>query len=93
MTNSALNLAYKNGARQWIRVGAVKGGAPPRTQDESAGKGFESSCVVRHEELFTLEELGRACGRLKVNTAPGIDGVLKEILREVIASSYRTICL
>ena len=44
-----------------------------------------SSCVVRLEELFTLEELGRAGGRLKANTAPGIDEVPDEILKEVIA--------
>ena len=34
-----------------------------------------SSCVVRREERFTLEELKRAGGRIKANTAPGIDGV------------------
>ena len=44
-----------------------------------------SSCVVRRTELFTLKELGRAGGRLKANTAPGIDGVPNEILKEVIA--------
>ena len=43
-----------------------------------------SSFVVRREELFTLEELKRAGGRLKANTAPGIDGVPNEILKEVI---------
>ena len=43
-----------------------------------------NSCVVRREELFTLEELKRAGGRLKENTAPGIDGVPNEILKEVI---------
>ena len=43
-----------------------------------------SSCVVRREELFTLEELKRAGGRLKANTAPEIDGVPNEILKEVI---------
>ena len=43
-----------------------------------------SSCVVRHEELFTLEELKKAGGRLKANTAPGIDGVANEIPKEVI---------
>ena len=43
-----------------------------------------SSCVVRREELFTLEELKRAGGRLKANTAQGIDGVPNEILKEVI---------
>ena len=43
-----------------------------------------SSCVVRREELFTLEELKRAGGRLKTNTAPGIDGLPNEILKEVI---------
>ena len=43
-----------------------------------------SSCVVRTEEFFTLEELKRAGGRLKANTAPGIDGMPKEILKEVI---------
>ena len=41
--------------------------------------------MVRCEELFTLEELKRTGGRLKVNTAPGIDGVPNEILKEVIA--------
>ena len=40
--------------------------------------------MVRREELFTLEELQRAGGRHKVNTAPGIDGVPNEILKEVI---------
>ena len=40
-----------------------------------------SSCVVRREGLFTLEELKRAGGRLKANTAPGIDGVPNEILK------------
>ena len=43
-----------------------------------------SSCVVRSEELFTLEELKRADGRLKANTAPGIDGLPNEIFKEVI---------
>ena len=43
-----------------------------------------SSCVVWREELFTLEELKRAGGRLKANTAPGIDGLPNEILKEVI---------
>ena len=43
-----------------------------------------NSCMVRREELFTLEELKRAGGRLKANTAPGIDGLPKEILKEVI---------
>ena len=40
--------------------------------------------MVRREELFTLEELKRAGGRLKANTAPGIDGLPNEILKEVI---------
>ena len=43
-----------------------------------------SSCVVRSEELFTLEELKRADRRLKANTAPGIDGLPNEILEEAI---------
>ena len=42
--------------------------------------------MVRREELFTLEELKRACGRLKANTAPGIDGLPNEILKEVIGA-------
>ena len=41
-----------------------------------------SSCVIRGEELFTLDELKRAGGRLKANTAPGIDGLPNEILKE-----------
>ena len=45
-----------------------------------------SSCVVRREDLFTLEELKRAGGRLKANTAPGIDGLPNEILKEVIGA-------
>ena len=45
-----------------------------------------SSCVVQHEELFTLEELKRAGGRLEANTAPGIDEVPNEILKEVIGA-------
>ena len=42
--------------------------------------------MVRREELFTLEELNRAGGRLKARTAPGIDGVTNEILKEVIGA-------
>ena len=42
--------------------------------------------MVRLEELFTLEELTRAGGRLKANTAPGIDGLPNEILKEVIGA-------
>ena len=42
-----------------------------------------SSCVVRGEELFTLEELKREGRRLKANTLPGIDGLPNEILKEV----------
>ena len=34
-----------------------------------------SSCVFRREELFTLEEIKRAGGRIKANTAPGIDAI------------------
>ena len=45
-----------------------------------------SSYVVRREELFTLEELKRAGGRLKARTAPGINGVPNEILEEVIGA-------
>ena len=40
--------------------------------------------MVRREELFTLEERKRAGGRFKANTAPGIDGLPNEILKEVI---------
>ena len=43
-----------------------------------------SSCVVRRKELFTIEELKRAGGRLKANTEAGIDGVPNEILKLVI---------
>ena len=43
-----------------------------------------SSYIVQGRVLFTLEELKRAGGRLKANTAPGIDGVPYEILKEVI---------
>ena len=43
-----------------------------------------SSCVVRREELFTLEQLKRAGGRIKANTATGIDWVPNEIVKEVI---------
>ena len=42
-----------------------------------------SSCVVRSEELYTLEDLKRAGGRLNANTAPGIVGLPNEILKEV----------
>ena len=45
-----------------------------------------SSCVVRREKLFTLEELKRAGGRLKANTAPGIEGLPNGILKEVIGA-------
>ena len=40
--------------------------------------------MFRCEELFTLEELKRAGGRLKANTALAIDGVPDEILKKVI---------
>ena len=43
-----------------------------------------SSCVVQREELYTLKELKRTGGRLRANTAPGIDGLPNEILNEVI---------
>ena len=39
----------------------------------------QSSCVVRREELSTFKEPKRAGGRLKANTAPGMDGVPNEI--------------
>ena len=45
-----------------------------------------SSCVIQREELFNLEELKREGGRLNANTAPGIDGVPNEILKEVIGA-------
>ena len=68
---------------------------------EPLQKQDRSSCVVRRGELFTLEELKRAGGRLKARTAPGIDGVPNEILKELRKgnkplgdpSSYRPICL
>ena len=44
----------------------------------------QNSCMVRYEELFTLDELKRAGGRLKANTVPGIDEVSNETLKEVI---------
>ena len=48
-----------------------------------------SSCVVRRKELFTLQELKRAGGRLKANAAPGIDGVPNEIFKEVFGASLK----
>ena len=42
--------------------------------------------MVRREKLFTLEELKRGGGRIKANTAVGIDGVPNEILKEVIGA-------
>ena len=45
-----------------------------------------SSCVVRREKHFTLEELKRAGGGLKANTAAGIDGEPNHILKEVIGA-------
>ena len=42
--------------------------------------------MVQREELFSLEELKRAGGRLKANTALGIDGLPNEILKEVIGA-------
>ena len=42
--------------------------------------------MIRREELFTIEEIRRAGGRLKANTAPGIDGVPNEIVKEVIGA-------
>ena len=44
-----------------------------------------SSCMVRCEDLFTHEELRRAGRRLAAHTAPRIDGMPNEILKEVIA--------
>ena len=44
------------------------------------------TCVVRREELFTLEELKKASGRLKPNRAPGIDWVPNEIIKDAIAA-------
>ena len=43
-----------------------------------------SSCTVQCEEFFTLENLKKAGGRLKANTALRIDGVPNEIFNEVI---------
>ena len=40
--------------------------------------------MFRCEDLFSLEELRRACGRLEAHTASGIDGVPNEVLKEVI---------
>ena len=45
-----------------------------------------SSCVVRREELFTLDELKIEGRRLKANTTPGIHGLPNEILKEVIVA-------
>ena len=42
------------------------------------------SCSVRNEELFTCEELKRASRRLKASTAPRIDGISNESLKDVI---------
>ena len=42
--------------------------------------------MVQRAEVFTLEELKRASGRLTTNTSPGIDGVPNEILKEVIGA-------
>ena len=47
--------------------------------------------MVQREELFTLEGLKRAGGRLKENTAPGINGVPNEILKEVIGAYPETL--
>ena len=52
-----------------------------------------SSYVVQREELFTLEELKGAGGRLKANTEPGIDGVSSEILKEVIGIDQYVFCI
>ena len=42
--------------------------------------------MVWRKEFFTLEELKRAGRRLKANTAPDIDRVPNEILKEVIGA-------
>ena len=52
---------------------------------ESFQRQGRRSCVVWCEELFTLEELKRAGRRFKAKTAPGIDGVSNEFLKEVTA--------
>ena len=48
--------------------------------------------MVRREDLFTHEELKTAGEKLKANTAPGIEGVPNEILKEVIGA-YQEILL
>ena len=53
-------------------------------QVESFQRQDRICCIVRCEELFTLEELKRAGGKLYAHTSPGIDEVPNEILKEVI---------
>ena len=51
---------------------------------ESFQRQNRRSCMVRCEDLFTVEELKRVGRWLKTHTAPGIDRVSNEILKEVI---------
>ena len=51
---------------------------------ESFPRVNQISCTVQGGGPFTLEELKGAGGRLKANTAPEIDWLTNEILKELI---------
>ena len=76
--------------RSAAKIHLLKRGCYAARSMERGKSSFEARHKVRHkvrcEELFTLEELKRAGGRIKANTAPGVNGLSNEILKEVIGA-------
>ena len=87
-SGSAIKVSVKEGQSYADILKEMKAKVDPRRAglEVSFQRQDRSSCVVQREELFTLEELKRAGGRLNARKAPGIDGVPNEILKEVIGA-------